>query len=119
MIEIDLPTDQISTENLFKDKRSATAALTNLYINLRETSIYSGNSQGIGSELGLYTDELEPISIPPTYDSALLYNNNIDPTRLVLATFWNTSYAHIYAINSFINGVTLSNGISEEEKRNF
>lgn len=117
MIEIDLPTDQISTENLFKDKRSATAALTNLYINLRETSIYSGNSQGIGSELGLYTDELEPISIPPTYDSALLYNNNIDPTRLVLATFWNTSYAHIYAINSFINGVTLSNGISEEEKK--
>lgn len=117
MIEIDLPTDQISTENVFKDKRSATAALTNLYIKLREASIYSGNSQGIGSELGLYTDELEPISLPPTTDGALLFNNTLDPKRAVLETFWNTSYSHIYAINSFIIGVTKSTGMSEEEKK--
>ncbi|MEC4028747.1 RagB/SusD family nutrient uptake outer membrane protein [Myroides odoratimimus] len=116
MIEIDLPTDQISTESVFKDKRSATAALANLYIKLRESSLYSGNNQGMGAELGLYTDELEPISIPSTADSALLFNNTIDPTRFVLTTFWNTSYTEIYAINSFINGVSKSSGILEQDK---
>lgn len=117
MIEIDLPTDQINTENVFKDKRSAIATLTNLYINLRETSIYSGNSKGIGTLLGLYTDELEPISIPQTADESLLFNNILDPSRTVLQTVWNNSYANIYAINSFIIGVTKSTGISEQEKK--
>lgn len=116
LIEIDLPTDQLSTENVFKDKRSATSALTNLYINLRESSIYSGNIQGIGTELGLYTDELEPISISPTADKSLLFYNTIDPSRQVLATIWNTSYTHIYAVNAFIHGVENSNGISEKDK---
>lgn len=41
-IEIDLPTDQINTESVFKDKRGASSALANLYINLRENSIFSG-----------------------------------------------------------------------------
>ncbi|AJH15332.1 RagB/SusD family nutrient uptake outer membrane protein [Myroides profundi] len=116
MIEIDLPTDQIATEGIFKDKRTARSALANLYINLRESSIYSGNSQGIGSQLGLYTDELDPITIPPTEDSSLLYNNMIDPTRYVLSTFWNTSYSHIYAINAFINGISKSDALLEEDR---
>lgn len=116
MIEIDLPTDQINSESVFKDKRSATAALTNLYINLRDSSIFSGNSQGLGTYLGLYTDELESPSTPPTADSFLLYNNSLDPTKYVLESIWNTSYANIYAINSFMNGVTISKEISKEDK---
>ncbi|MDM1044353.1 RagB/SusD family nutrient uptake outer membrane protein [Myroides sp. 1354] len=119
MIDIDLPTDQINTEGVFKDRRSATSALTNLYINLRESSTYSGNSQGIGTQLGLYADELEPISIAPTEDSALLFNNMIDPTRGIIEKFWNTSYSHIYTINSFINGVTKSTGITDKDKASF
>ncbi|MEC4114968.1 RagB/SusD family nutrient uptake outer membrane protein [Myroides pelagicus] len=116
MIEIDLPTDQINTENVFKDKRSANAALTNLYINLRESSIYTGNSQGIGTSLALYTDELESLSTSPTADSFVLFNNLLDPTKNILSNIWNTSYTHIYAINSFINGVVKSETISKEEK---
>ncbi|MDM1408224.1 RagB/SusD family nutrient uptake outer membrane protein [Myroides sp. DF42-4-2] len=119
MIEIDLPTDQINAKNVFKDKRSATAVLTNLYLNLRENSIYTGNSQGIATQLGLYTDELVPVSIPPTADESLLFNNTLNPSSSIFEVFWNTSYSHIYAINSFIIGVTESTGISDEDKATF
>ncbi len=115
-IEISLPTDQINTENVFKDKRSATSALANLYINLRETSMFSGKSQGVGTTLGLYTDELEPIFVYTGSDNILISNNSLDPTRLVISTLWDRSYSNIYAINSFISGVTNSIGITEEEK---
>ncbi|MDR0229642.1 MAG: RagB/SusD family nutrient uptake outer membrane protein [Flavobacteriaceae bacterium] len=118
-IEIDLPTDQINTVNVFKDKQSATSALADLYISLREVSIFTGNSQGIGSVLGLYTDELTPTYLPPTSDTFFLFNNSLDPTRFVISTLWNTSYSNIYAINSFISGVTNSNGITSEEKEQF
>ncbi|MDM1507704.1 RagB/SusD family nutrient uptake outer membrane protein, partial [Myroides odoratimimus] len=83
-IDIGLPTDQIATENVFKDKRSAISSLADLYINLREASIFSGKSLGIGSSLGLYTDELEPIYSSPESDNVLLYNNSLDPTRYVI-----------------------------------
>lgn len=118
-IEIGLPTDQIATENVFKDKRSATSALANLYINLRENSIFSGKVQGIGTNLGLYSDELEPIFAPPGSDNILIYNNSLDPTRYVISSLWDASYSNIYAINSFISGVTNSDGITSEEKEHF
>ncbi|MFM9402726.1 RagB/SusD family nutrient uptake outer membrane protein [Myroides odoratimimus] len=116
IIEIDLPNDQVNTENVFKDQRSATAALTNLYINLRETSIYGGISQVIGTSLGLYTDEIEPVFVFPESENLFLFNNTLDPTRYILSSMWNSSYTNIYAINSFIIGVTNSNGISLEDK---
>lgn len=118
-IDIDLPTDQIATPNVFKDKQSATSALSELYINLRETSLFTGKSQGIGSTLGLYTDELTPTYLPPSSDTFFIFHNSLDPTRFVISSLWNNSYSHIYAINSFINGVTNSNGITSEEKEYF
>lgn len=116
MIEIDLPSDQIYTENAFKDKRSALSALSNLYINLRESSLFSGNGQGIGTVLGLYTDELKSLSSTSTSENFLIYHNMLDPTRYTISSLWNTSYSHIYAINSFIKGVQESQGIDEKEK---
>ncbi|AJH14484.1 hypothetical protein MPR_1302 [Myroides profundi] len=116
MVEIDLPTDQLNTDNVFIDKRSALSALSNLFINLRESSIYSGNPQGLGTLLSLYTDDLQDLSNSPISDNFLLYNNILDPTRSILANTWSNSYAHIYAINAFIQGVELSSGITNEDK---
>lgn len=118
-IDIGLPTDQLNTENVFKDKRSATSALSSLYINLRESSMYSGSLQGLGTQLGLYTDELEDLTAIPSSDYTMLYNNSLDPTKNIISSIWNTSYSHIYTINSFINGVTNSNGISDNYKKTF
>lgn len=117
MIEIDLPSDQIYTENAFKDKRSALSALSNLYINLRGSSLFSGNGQGIGTVLGLYTDELKSKSITSTSEDFITYHNMLDPTRYTISNLWNTSYSHIYAINSFIKGVQESQGIDEKDKK--
>lgn len=119
MIQIDLPNDQINTGKAFQDKRSTFAALSNLYTNLRESSFYSGKSQGIGTFLGLYTDELEDRNGPsssPYADNYLIYTNSLSPERYSLETIWNTAYSHIYAINAFIQGVSQSSGIEEGDK---
>ncbi|MDM1415709.1 RagB/SusD family nutrient uptake outer membrane protein [Myroides odoratimimus] len=116
MIEINLPTDQINTHSVFKDKQNAIAALNNLYINLRQTSIFSGNAQGLGTRLGLYTDELDVISISQTSEGYILYNNLVNPSSVLLTNIWDVSYSHIYAINSFIEGVSNSTGISLEDQ---
>lgn len=42
MIEIDLPNNQINTEDVFKDIHTTQSALANLYINVRQTSFLNG-----------------------------------------------------------------------------
>lgn len=116
MIEIELPNDQMSTENVFKDKQTAYSALANLYSTLRESSVFTGKAQGIGTYLSLYTDELQSTSSSPTADSFVLYNNIVQPTSNFISTIWNNSYSHIYNINSFLINIKNSQDIPNEEK---
>lgn len=117
LIDIDLPNDQINASDVFQDAQTANSALINLYTNFRNQSIYSGSSFGLGTTLGLYTDELE--NLTPSSSSLgfyALYNNQINSTSSSITTMWTSSYTHIYAINAFIEGLTASSTISLKEK---
>jgi len=116
-IDVDLPDDQINTAAVFQDAQTVNAALMNLYINFRNQSPYSGSEVGLGTILGLYTDELEnltPSSSPMGYYA--LYHNQLNPTSSSVATIWTNSYTHIYAINAFIEGLTASTAIPNQDK---
>lgn len=117
LIDIDLPNDQINASDVFQDAQTANSALINLYTNFRNQSIYSGSSFGLGTTLGLYTDELE--NLTPSSSSLgfyALYNNQINSTSSSITTMWTSSYTHIYAINAFIEGLTASNTIALKDK---
>ncbi|MEC4036812.1 RagB/SusD family nutrient uptake outer membrane protein [Myroides odoratimimus] len=118
LIEIDLPTNQINSQEVFKDISIARNALTGLYTNVREESLFTGKISGMGTLLSLYTDELtsnveanSKIGINEFYTNTLLPSNN------QLALVWNNSYKHIYSINSFIYGLTNSKYIDEQSKK--
>lgn len=113
-IEIDLPTNQINTENVFKDKRIAEGALANLYASLRDKSMFTPN--GLSIRLGLHTDELMYVGNSLGSEYALLYNNTYEST--ILSSIWSSSYSNLYAINTFILGVKDSEVITENEKQN-
>lgn len=117
LIDIELPNDQINTPDVYTDMQTANSALINLYTNFRDGSLYSGSSVGLGTCLGLYTDELE--NLTPSSSSLgyfTLYNNQISPTSSPISNIWSSSYTHIYAINAFIEGLTASNTIQAKDK---
>ncbi|MDR2223132.1 MAG: RagB/SusD family nutrient uptake outer membrane protein [Flavobacteriaceae bacterium] len=117
LIEIDLPDNQINREIVFTDINTANSALAGLYLTMRNKSVLSGNTTGMGYFMGMYTDEIESL-FNTTNDFYYIYNNNPLPTNNLINNIWTNTYSNIYAINSFIEGLTSSKTIPEQQKRN-
>lgn len=116
-IEIPLSTEQINRETVFENEKTAESALSNLYMNLRDNSIFSGGSSGLSLILGYYTDEQDYLNNLATAPYYLLYTNNLNPNYNIISTIWNNSYTHIYAINSYIEGINKSHSIINKESK--
>lgn len=117
-IEIDYPNDQINTGEVYKDISTAKTALSGIYIQFRDQSIFSGNTVGLGVVMSLYTDELVAnvqsgslTEISDFYDNNLLANNSF------VLNIWTTTYKNIYSINAFIEGLSSSNTIDTNLKK--
>lgn len=120
MIEIDLPNNQINTEDVFKDIHTTQSALANLYINVRQTSFLNGGYSGIGSLLDSYCDNLSCfLDLGSNTNVSEFYYNSVLPNNYTLNMLWKNNYEHIYTINAFIEGLTLSGHIEEDDKRLF
>lgn len=113
-VEIDLPDDQINTEDVFKDIKTTKAALVNLYTSMREAQLFKGGSNGINLDLSKYTDDLDAFT-----ESDQMYNNNISPSGSPSDLYWTRAFKNIYDINAFINGLNMSEYISENDKEVF
>lgn len=70
-VTVDQPSSQLTSQTVFNDKTTATAALLDVYAKLRESSVLSGRSNGLSALMGLYTDELvfygEPLHYGANY----------------------------------------------------
>lgn len=119
LIEIDLPDDQINTEDVFKDIHTTQAALANLYTNVRQSSILAGDSNGLGVLLGYHADELISLSQANSNADFDFFNNSIQASNQKISAIWNTNYAHLYAINAFIEGLSSSRNINDQDKQLF
>jgi hypothetical protein len=107
LVEVDYPSNQIGTIQVFEDLKTANSALAYLYSCLRDNSVLSGTYDGTGSLLGSYTDDL----VCYYYDQNGLmdiHNNLQQQTNTIVATLWNTAYKHIYYANSIIYGTESS-----------
>lgn len=117
LLEVDLPADQINTDQVYQNIALAEQALNGIYANLREKSILSGESSGLGTLLSLYTDELTAYEEPGSINEfSAFYSNAIRSSSLVLTAIWDQSYNQIYTLNRFIEGVTNSSQLSSNEK---
>lgn len=103
-VEVDMPNNQLGTNDVFTDVYTANAALAGVYANMRDISIVSGSLEGSGFLLSLYSDDLiEYIEDQNGYTD--VFNNTIQPTNSVIESVWNFAYQQIYATNSIIQGV--------------
>lgn len=113
-LEIDLPNNQLTTEDIFDDYTTAEAALLNTYIQLRDVVLLTGTDTGLGITLGLYSDELDLYSVT-SQSSQQFYINTILPTNSSIAPLWNGSYNVIYNLNTLIERVGNSD-FTEDQK---
>jgi starch-binding outer membrane protein, SusD/RagB family len=116
LVEVDYPTNQIGTEQVFEDLNTADAALAALYVKLRDKSVITGGSYtSAGPLLGSYTDDLDCYY----YDQngvVDIYNNQQLATNTTVKSVWDAAYQQIYYANSIIYGAEQSKALSDADK---
>ena len=113
--ETDLPKTQLIKTAVFQDIKTATAALSDCYAQMRDYSMITGNSDGLSSLLGNYADELTYYGVS---DSPLqnFYNHTLLPSNSGVSVLWNSSYNQIYAANAIVEGVDNSTAITGDNR---
>lgn len=111
-LEVNPPIDQIIPDDIFSSNRSAASVLTGIYIDMASPGIFAGiNSIGIGASVS--SDEM--VSIAPSSEiQSRLYTNSLTNNGDQL--FWTPLYSYIYRINSAINGLEKSKGLTSDAK---
>lgn len=110
LVDIDLPNNQLNTENVYANPYTTELVLSNLYSNLRETPLFHGG-QGLNYDFGKYTDELESFQ-----QNDYIYLNSLNASSSPTHKYWDQSYVNLYQINAFIKGVSASTKIVEKDK---
>lgn len=116
LIEVDDPTNQLGTVQVFEDVKTANAALAGLYAGLRDQSVVAGAGYyTINTLSGAYADDLECHN--NDQNGAMdLYLNQQQETNRMIASIWNTAYAQVYYANSIIYGAENSTTLSGDDK---
>ncbi|MFL9845611.1 RagB/SusD family nutrient uptake outer membrane protein [Flavobacterium rhizosphaerae] len=115
MVEVDMPNNQLGTEQVFADAQTAYAALSGPYSDLRTQSLLSGNNFGTGALLGSYADELDCYFNDLNGYEAIASNTQL-PTNSVIQTIWNNTYRQIYAANAIIAGAENAVALSQPDR---
>lgn len=114
-IDVDTPTNQISTEIVFESEGTANAAIADIYASLRNSSLIAGGSDGLGAILGIYTDELDNYFLDNN-GYIPIYNHQVSSTNTILSKVWTTSYQQIYALNLLLEGLNNSTTLKDSFK---
>lgn len=115
-VETDFPNNQLATEMVFEDEKTADAALAGLYAGLWTNSVVSGTSDGSGAFLGTYADDITCVFTSAGNSILDIYNNQPLPTNSTITLVWTNAYQQVYMANSIIAGVEKSKSLSEQTK---
>lgn len=115
LVEVDYPTNQLGTAQVFEDFRTANAALTYLYVRLRDVSMIDYSYSGISPLLGSYADDLDCYLNDQNGVMDINLNQQLE-TNTAISSLWSTAYQHIYYANSIIYGVEHSTALSVADK---
>jgi len=109
--EVGLPQDQVTRDMVFKDDALANSVMAGVYRSIESSGFLSGGSSGASVYLGCYTDELMSHAAATADTSAFyLLTQNASSTRVY--NLWSASYKQIYYVNSLIEGLENSSGVS-------
>ena len=102
--ETDMPVSELNASEVFEQKNTANAAMTNIYAQMRDNGLMTGKINGMSRELGLYSDELNWYG-SNSLSSIHFFNNTLLPSMAGISSWWSNSYSQIYAANAILEGV--------------
>lgn len=116
-ITVEPPATAVSSKLIFTNDAQANAAIIGIYSKMAQSG--DGFASGINSITllcGLSSDELINQS---AYDDEQdeFFTNKINPSNSKLQTNWAELYNYIYVVNSIIEGLNASSGVSEVLKK--
>lgn len=116
LVDVNDPTNQLVTGQVFEDVQTANAALAGLYADLRDQSVISGAGYYATSTLAdSYADDLDCYN--NDQNGAMdIYRNQQQETNTMIANIWNTAYQQVYYANSIIHGAENSSALSAADK---
>lgn len=114
-VEIDQPNSQLTLQAVFEDPTTATAAMTDIYSQMRENGIMTGRTIGYSCLSGVYSDELISFE-SDIYSTAPFYTNSLLASNTTVESIWKNTYSQIYSANAIIEGVTNSSRLQTEIK---
>lgn len=113
--QTDMPITELNAVAVFDEMNTANAAMANVYAQIRDNGLLTGKTNGISKEMGLYADELTWYG-NSNQSSANFYVNTLIPTHQTVADWWNRGYSQIYATNAIIEGVGMSEKLSQAQR---
>jgi hypothetical protein len=114
-LEVDLPESKITSELVFSDDITATAAVTGMYVELLSSeSFASGGNKSITFLAGLSADEFN--YYPDNIEAKMFEQNNLIPANSNVEALWVSMYKTIYQANAVIEGLSTSKGVTQETK---
>lgn len=111
--ETDFPLTEMNEAAVFEDAATATAAMTNVYAQMRDAGLLTGKASGTSKVIGLYSDELSYWG-QSTDDSEKFYKNTVTASTALVRDWWNATYSQIYAINSILEGLQASSALEDD-----
>ncbi|REC62307.1 RagB/SusD family nutrient uptake outer membrane protein [Chryseobacterium pennae] len=114
LIEVDLPENQIGSQQVFEDVGTANSALAGLYAGLWDNSPLAGDQSG--SLLSIYTDEMDFFALNSNPGMAEIFQNQQIDSNSSIANYWTNAYQKIYQANAIIEGSEKSSSLPTMEK---
>jgi hypothetical protein len=110
-VSVDPPISELSSNLVFDDAVTASAAVTALYGKMVDGGFANGDAWSITVSMGLSSDELTTDSSSPSI--GYFINNNHLPSSPQVLAIWTDCYYLIYAANSVLEGINRSYKISQ------
>jgi starch-binding outer membrane protein, SusD/RagB family len=116
-LELSPPVTSLTGENVYTSNSTAIAAVTNMYAQLGVSDGSIGRITSITQYSGLSSDELGLIqNAGRQWEVATAcYKNELNPD--LTPELWIRLYSHVYLSNSAIEGLSLSNSLTESIKQ--
>ncbi|HWW41891.1 RagB/SusD family nutrient uptake outer membrane protein [Pedobacter sp.] len=112
LVEVDGPATSVSSKNVYSNDATAIGAITSLYVNLSNGNpIIPQEINGISGVAGLSADELDYYSGAGNQALAVYYQNSLSSLN-VSSDFWGTTYQRLFLVNSALEGLESSSGLT-------
>lgn len=112
-LAVDLPVSTITSESVFANEQTATAAVTGIYSQMMPTSLFY-SSGGTSIYAGLLADELFVTNQNNANDIQFYENSLLVSNGILRTNFWNWIYKMNYQANICIEKLSTSQGLSPQ-----